>query len=195
MAFLSKRWSAIQHGFIMFNWIGRKPAVQAPRQAARLAFPSPAPVQRPGLEALREQLYMVVRDVMLRAEVLSPSYKFKVLSLGAQGSSFYVMIDLSRDYCGESALLGHIERAIAAQAQRQFGISVKAVYWRVNLNVATGIRPKLRPTAPGAQPSRTIAMRPAAAAPVNTIKPTGAPPASLIDRSPSGLGVTQYGEI
>ena len=72
MAFLSKRWSAIQHGFIMFNWIGRKPAVQAPRQAARLAFPSPAPVQRPGLEALREQLYMVVRDVMLRAEVLMP---------------------------------------------------------------------------------------------------------------------------
>ena len=47
-------------------------------------------------------------------------------------------------------------------------------------------------------PTRLLApcvVRPAAAAPVNTIKPTGAPPASLIDRSPSGLGVTQYGEI
>src|SRR5690606_40326900 len=36
----------------------------------------------------REQLYAVVRDVMVRAGVLSAGYKFKVLSLDPRGAQF-----------------------------------------------------------------------------------------------------------
>ena len=44
----------------------------------------------------RELLYAVVRDAMVRAGVLSASYKFKVLSLDQRGRQFLVMIDVAR---------------------------------------------------------------------------------------------------
>ena len=43
----------------------------------------------------RELLYAVVRDAMVRAGVLSSSYKFKVLSLDTHGRQFLVMVDLA----------------------------------------------------------------------------------------------------
>ena len=45
--------------------------------------------------ARRELLYAVVREAMVRAGVLSSSYKFKVLSLDPRGRQFLVMVDLA----------------------------------------------------------------------------------------------------
>ena len=42
----------------------------------------------------RELLYRAVRDVMIRAGVLVASYRFKVLSLDAQGRQYLIMMDL-----------------------------------------------------------------------------------------------------
>ena len=42
----------------------------------------------------RERLYAVVREAMLRSEVLASRYKFKVLSLDTHGRQFLVMVDL-----------------------------------------------------------------------------------------------------
>src|SRR5574343_431788 len=57
-------------------------------------------------------LYTVVRDAMVRAGVLSASYKFKVLSLDQRGRQFLVMMDLAREYGGETARLRSEERRV-----------------------------------------------------------------------------------
>lgn len=88
--------------------------------------------------ARRELLYSVVRDAMMRAGVLSASYKFKVLSLDARGRQFLVMIDLARDFGGETARLAEIEALIAQGAKSRHDILVTAVYWRMNEHVAVG---------------------------------------------------------
>ncbi|MES2785605.1 MAG: hypothetical protein V4684_09095 [Pseudomonadota bacterium] len=88
--------------------------------------------------ARRELLYQVVRDSMMRAGVLSSSYKFKVLSLDARGRQFLVMCDLARDYGGETSRLAEIEALIAQAAKARHDIVVTAVYWRMNEHVAVG---------------------------------------------------------
>ncbi|HWP11805.1 MAG TPA: hypothetical protein VNN06_08285 [Ramlibacter sp.] len=88
--------------------------------------------------ARRELLYTVVREAMMRAGVLSASYKFKVLSLDARGRQFLVMVDLARDHGGETARLAEIEAAIAQAAKSRYDIVVTAVYWRTNEHVAIG---------------------------------------------------------
>jgi hypothetical protein len=88
--------------------------------------------------ARRELLYAVVRQAMVRAGVLSASYKFKVLSLDGRGRQFLVMVDLSRDGGVETAQLGEIEAMIAQSAKARHDILVSAVYWRMSEHVAVG---------------------------------------------------------
>ncbi len=90
----------------------------------------------------RELLYTVVRDAMVRAGVLSASYKFKVLSLDQRGSQFLVMMDLAREFGGDTARLSEIEALIAQTAKSRYDIAVTAVYWRINDHVAVGIPQK-----------------------------------------------------
>ena len=54
----------------------------------------------------RELLYSVVRDAMVKAAVLSASYKFKVLSLDQRGRQFLVMMDIA----GNTVVTPHAER-------------------------------------------------------------------------------------
>jgi hypothetical protein len=88
--------------------------------------------------AQRELLYSVVRDSMVRAGVLSSSYKFKVLSLDSRGRQFMVMVDLAADYSGNTLQLAEIEALIAQSAKSRHQIVVTAVYWRRNEHVAIG---------------------------------------------------------
>ena len=86
----------------------------------------------------RELLYIVVRDAMVCAGVLSASYKFKVLSLDPRGLQFLVMMDLAPEFGGETERLNEIETLIAQTAKARYGITVSAVYWRINELVAAG---------------------------------------------------------
>lgn len=88
--------------------------------------------------ARRELLYAVVREAMVRAGVLSASYKFKVLSLDAEGRQFLIMVDLARGAGGDAANLAEIEALIAQSAKARHEMQVTAVYWRVNEHVAVG---------------------------------------------------------
>lgn len=88
--------------------------------------------------ARRELLYSVVRESMVRSGVLSASYKFKVLSLDARGRQFLVMMDLAREFGGETSRLAEIEAMIAQGAKARYDIVVTAVYWRMNEHVAVG---------------------------------------------------------
>lgn len=97
--------------------------------------------------ARRELLYSVVRESMVRAGVLSQSYKFKVLSLDQRGRQFLVMMDLASEFGGETHRLAEIEAMIAQSAKARYEILVTAVYWRMNEHVAVGV-PSARVSAP-----------------------------------------------
>ena len=86
----------------------------------------------------RELLYAVVREAMVRAGVLSSSYKFKVLSLDAHGRQFMVMVDLAQGAASDTTRLAEIEAMIAQSAKGRYNILVSAVYWRANEHVAIG---------------------------------------------------------
>ena len=112
------------------------------RPANRASSKDPAngqPANRKGERmARRELLYTVVRDAMMRAGVLSASYKFKVLSLDGRGRQFLVMIDLARNAKADAHRLAEIEVLIAQAAKSRHDILVTAVYWRTNEHVAVG---------------------------------------------------------
>jgi len=97
----------------------------------------------------RELLYSEVREAMIKAGVLSSSYKFKVLSLDSRGRQYLVMMDLARQYVGETARLAEIEGVIAQNAKNRHDILVTAVYWRVNEHVTAGLT---RPGSTGSTP-------------------------------------------
>ena len=194
----------------LFSWFSRKPAPPKPRSAAEpsgllnadATVPlSPGRQGKPLGDPLppehaanrknermerRELLYTVVRDAMVRAGVLSASYKFKVLSLDQRGRQFLVMMDLAREYGGETVRLSEIEALIAQTAKTRYDILVTAVYWRINDHVAVGIPQKgvaqpqqaaapqvRRPPAP-APVAQTAQAAPPAVAPVRPAAPTAA---------------------
>lgn len=87
----------------------------------------------------RELLYTVVREAMIRAGVLSSTYKFKVLSLDSRGRQYLIMMDMARQYAGETSRLAEIEGLIAQHAKARHDILVTAVYWRINEHVTAGL--------------------------------------------------------
>jgi hypothetical protein len=112
--------------------VARQPGKDAPGNNGQ-------PANRKGERmARRELLYTVVRDAMMRAGVLSASYKFKVLSLDGRGRQFLVMVDLARNSGAETSRLAEIEALIAQGAKSRYDIIVTAVYWRMNEHVAVG---------------------------------------------------------
>lgn len=128
-----------------------------PVAGARPRSSVPAPVktgehggeQKSQRHAKRELLYAAVREAMIRAGVLSASYKFKVLSLDPRGDQFMVMMDLAQEFGGQTDRLAEIEVMIAQSAKSRYDIRVTAVYWRMNELVSVG-RP--RPSPHGARP-------------------------------------------
>jgi hypothetical protein len=192
----------------LFSWFSRKPAPPKPRAAAEpsglLNADATVPLY-PGrqgktlTDALppehaanrknermerRELLYTVVRDAMVRAGVLSASYKFKVLSLDQRGRQFLVMMDLAREYGGETVRLSEIEALIAQTAKTRYDILVTAVYWRINDHVAVGIPQKgVAPLGAGLPLQAAAAAAPAvrrppvaaAPAPVTPVRPAAVP--------------------
>ncbi|EJE52548.1 hypothetical protein PMI14_02759 [Acidovorax sp. CF316] len=187
----------------LFSWFSRKPVPPKPRPNAAsepsgllnadATVPLAAGRQgKPLVDALppehaanrknermerRELLYTVVRDAMVRAGVLSASYKFKVLSLDQRGRQFLVMMDLAREYGGETVRLSEIEALIAQTAKTRYDILVTAVYWRINDHVAVGIPQKGIAPLGAALPVGTQA--PAAAAAVRRPLPPVSAPAPL----------------
>ena len=120
----------------------------------------------------RELLYSVVRDAMVKAAVLSASYKFKVLSLDQRGRQFLVMMDIAREYGGDTTRLSEIEALIAQTAKARYDIAVNAVYWRLNDHVAVGMPQK----APVPRPQAAPAAAAASGAPAPRAAATPPPP-------------------
>ncbi|TQN03010.1 hypothetical protein BDD18_1663 [Acidovorax temperans] len=215
----------------LFSWFSRKPAPPKAKPRSAGAEPSgllnadatvPLAPGRPGQPLLqpvppehaanrknermerRELLYTVVRDAMVRAGVLSASYKFKVLSLDQRGRQFLVMMDLAREYGGETARLSEIEALIAQTAKTRYDILVTAVYWRINDHVAVGLPQKgITPTpVPSAAAPQVVARNPVPAPVPAAPAPVAAPASSLLfpaepaarfPTTPTALGRTPSG--
>lgn len=141
----------------LFDWLKTKPAAPQssvlPPDGLTVPPAQEAPVRQtlPPVEddlktqrqERREHLYAVVRDVMLRSEVLASRYKFKVLSLDVRGRQFLIMVDLLDASDLPSSQFMDVERLIAATAAQQHDLQIKAVYWRVTHKVeATPHEPK-----------------------------------------------------
>jgi hypothetical protein len=116
MSFLSwfspKKRPELQHSVMPSSGLSRLEPFNHGRQVASA---QPANRKQERL-ARRELLYAVVREAMVRAGVLSSSYKFKVLSLDPRGSTFLVMVDLSRGSGSDTNRLAEIEAMIAQSA-------------------------------------------------------------------------------
>lgn len=215
----------------LFSWFSRKPAPPKAKPRSAGAEPSgllnadatvPLAPERPGQPLLqpvppehaanrknermerRELLYTVVRDAMVRAGVLSASYKFKVLSLDQRGRQFLVMMDLAREYGGETARLSEIEALIAQTAKTRYDILVTAVYWRINDHVAVGLPQKgITPTpVPSAAAPQGVVRKPVPATVRAAPAPVAAPASSLLfpaepaarfPTTPTALGRTPSG--
>jgi len=126
----------------------------------------------------REMLYGVVREAMVRAGVLSSSYKFKVLSLDPRGRQFMVMVDLAQGAASDTSRLAEIEAMVAQSAKARYDILVSAVYWRANEHVAIGDpahftaqRPMISQPAPLEPMPRPAELRAAPAAPARRFEP------------------------
>ncbi len=140
--------------------------------------------------ARRELLYTVVREAMVRAGMLSSSYKFKVLSLDARGRQFLVMMDLAREHGDETSRLAEIEALIAQSAKARHDIVVTAVYWRLNEHVAVGL-PQTRQ--PAARASGPMPLEPLAQ--VSQPAPLVSQPMPLPPARPAAAGGGRYEPI
>ncbi|GAB4211469.1 MAG: hypothetical protein Fur007_01830 [Rhodoferax sp.] len=78
----------------------------------------------------REALFGVVREAMLRQELLASHYKFKVLSVDSAGRQFMVMVDWLAPQALPLATLNAVERLVAQDAAHRYDLQVKAMYWR-----------------------------------------------------------------
>lgn len=113
----------------------RRAAAPAPSHANAGDGPRGERTQR------REHLYLAVRDAMVRSGVLSSGYKFKVLSLDADGRQFLVMIDIAPSYGADTARQHEMEELLVGIARTRFHVEVTAVYWRVNPLLASADKP------------------------------------------------------
>lgn len=130
----------------------------------------------------RENLYSVIREAMIRSEVLASRYKFKVLALDTHGRQFLVMVDLM----DATALPAHrflaVEQLIVSHAAQQHGLFVKSVYWRSNEALpephhapVASARPEVRDAPPVAPAHAPVA------APVPMTPPPPARPKKAFD--------------
>ena len=152
----------------LFDWL--MPKAKHPKQTASTATNAVLPRQTPSGHAVipdtdlktqrqerRERLYAVVREAMLRSEVLASRYKFKVLSLDTHGRQFLVMVDLLDARAVSPERFSVIEQLIISHAAQQHGMYVKSVYWRVNeLATAAPPSPAPRALAPHERPATPV---------------------------------------
>ena len=82
---------------------------------------------------------------MTSSGLLSASYKFKVLSLDAQGQHYLIMVDMPMAALGNPVHCAEVEGAIARSAKERYDILVSAVYWRVNDLVTAGLSQQVPP--------------------------------------------------
>ncbi|GAB4208500.1 MAG: hypothetical protein Fur0019_14320 [Tibeticola sp.] len=140
----------------LFDWISNPQKKGHDAASAPSAAPQGARAGGAALKderaRLRELLYTVVRESMVRVGVLSSSFKFKVLATDPRGRKFIVMMELSRELDSNLVQLAEIEQLICTTARARYRINVSAVYWRCANPVVAKPAPAPAATAKPAEP-------------------------------------------
>lgn len=103
-----------------------------------ITFPStqggktPSPSRKEARIERRDLLFTVISEVMSKMGMVSSSYKFKVLTLNAEGYQHLIMIDMVREHMQDTDRLEQIESHIKQEAKQQHDLAVHSVYFRVN---------------------------------------------------------------
>ena len=154
----------------------------------------------------RESLYEIVRSVMLRSEVLSSHYKFKVLSLDTKGRQFLVMIDLLNDAALQPHRWSGIEQLMTLTALQHHDLEIKGLYWRLMMQPTT---PTVVMSAKSESPAAHVVPQAAAAAvaasvpiapPIHEFEPIHqdevlAFKKAIADATPAGEAAPQVGKV
>ncbi|AGX86570.1 hypothetical protein [Candidatus Symbiobacter mobilis] len=170
----------------LLRWFLRRsiPATNPHTASSRPQPGSPPPkTQR---QDHRQHVYQVVREVMLRSEILAASYSFKVLTLDREGRQFVVMIDVRDPRIVRQDIMADLERCIVDSAQSQHSLLIKSVYWRCtsplsatnDVGMTTAARIAASATSAGHTSTATApaAASPAASASASAATSTVSPP-------------------
>ncbi|MEO8250609.1 MAG: hypothetical protein ABI589_14705 [Burkholderiales bacterium] len=111
--------------------VRRAAATRADASRASAAEDESPQAQQANRARCRELVYGVVRETLMRANVLSANYKFKVLALDVRGRQFLIMVDLAADALPPSRW-NENEALMVKTAKTIHDLSVTAVYWRIN---------------------------------------------------------------
>ena len=145
-------WEVVTVSF--FSWLFPEPAPAGVAESPKLSAGSALAELKKQRHDRRDKLYGVVRDVMMRSEVLASHYKFKVLSLDTQGSQFLVMIDVMAGPIMSAGDLIKIENLLSNVAEERHALRVKAVYWRqLEAGLGAAQAPVAAPVTPAAAPA------------------------------------------
>lgn len=109
--------------------------------------------------ARREQLYVATRECMIKAGILSASYKFKVLSLDQSGDQFLVMMDIAPGLGSQAHKLTEIETLLISTANSLFSINVTSVYWRTDNRPVAVNATNVAASQPNEVESKVIALK------------------------------------
>jgi len=84
----------------------------------------------------REMLYQSIRESLLQLQVISSMYKFKVMNVDARHHRFVAMIEVTNGFeaklDGISLGFNQAEEFIRKRTLERYGVSLDAIFWRVN---------------------------------------------------------------
>lgn len=84
----------------------------------------------------REMLYQSIRESLLQLQVISSMYRFRVMNLDPRQHHFVVMLEVTNNFSakvdGMSAGFSQIEDYIRKRAAERYGVTLDAIFWRVN---------------------------------------------------------------
>jgi len=107
----------------------------------------------------REMLYQSIRESLLQLQVVSSMYKFRVMNLDARHHRFVAMIEVTNSFeakmGGISVGFSQIEEFIRKRAFERHGISLEAIFWRVNETESSFVRTRRTGDSPNAAPPDT----------------------------------------
>ena len=96
----------------------------------RLAERLPKAAAYAKMVANRDLVCKIVREAMLLSEVLSGSYKFKVLALNRSGDTFAILMDIPEPLQVGPGRQVDVEALVVRLAEKRHGILIQAMYWR-----------------------------------------------------------------
>lgn len=105
----------------------------------------------------REMLYQSIRECLLQMQVISSMYRFRVMNLDERQHRFVAMIEVTNKFQaqmdGLPASFSQIEEHIRKRTLERYGVSLDAIFWRVNEAQDSFVRARRAGESPPAGPA------------------------------------------